>query len=576
MNTVLRVNMTNMSCRYETLAEQFQGFGGRGLTSSLVAAEVPPTCDPLGPENKLVIAPGMLSGTACPNSGRLSIGGKSPLTGTIKESNVGGNGAFKIARTGLAAIIIEGMPAQGGLHVLSIKKGAAVVLPAGDLHGKGTYGTVKALAARFGDRHAVICIGPAGEMQLQSASIQVTDPEGHPCRAAGRGGLGALMGSKGLKAIIVDDTDGSAPVVLDAGLFKTGQKKVADAILAHPFTGQGMPALGTAMIVAVMNAVGGFPALNARVGTYEKWEQISGEKMAEVIGARGGKTTHAGCSTCIIRCSNVFVDTNRKYVTSGLEYETIWALGGMCDVPDLDAIARFDHLCDDLGVDTMNTGCAIAVAMEAGIKKFGDAVGALELVEEIGKGSELGKLIGHGPAAVGERYGIARVPVVKKQSVAGYDPRAVQGMGVTYAMSPMGADHTAGWTVGACLEAMGGKLDPLSPKGQVACSRDIQIHTAAADCTGMCQFAGFPLNDIPAGGEGLHEMLHAKYGTSFDPQYMTELGKRVLRTEREFNLKAGLTKDDDRLPEFYYREGLPPHNKPFLVKNEDMDRLFDF
>jgi len=576
MHTLLRVNMTEMSCRFETLAAWLQGLGGRGLTSSIVAAEVPPTCDPLGMKNKLVLAPGMLTGTACPNSGRLSIGGKSPLTGGIKESNVGGNAGYKISRTGFDAIIIEGMPKKAGMHVLSIKKGAAEIFPADDLQGMGTYAAVKALAGRFGQKHAVVCIGPSGGMQLHSASIQATDSAGRPCRAAGRGGLGALMGSKGLKAIVVDDSDGAAPEVLDAELFKTGQKKVADAILAHPFTGQGMPALGTSMVVAIMNAIGGFPALNARVGTYEKWEHISGEKLASLIASRGGRTGHAACSTCIIRCSNVFVDTNKKYVTSGLEYETIWALGGMCDVPDLDAIARFDYLCDDLGVDTMNTGCAIAVAMEAGIIKFGDAAGALALVEEIGKGTEIGKLIGHGPAAVGKRYGIARVPVVKNQSIAGYDPRAVQGMGVTYAMCPMGADHTAGWTVGACLEAMGGKLNPLAPDGQVECSRDIQIHTAAADCTGMCQFAGFPLADIPAGGQGLHEMLTAKYGSDFNPQYMAEFGKRVLRTERDFNLKAGLTSNDDRLPPFYYTEELPPHNKPFLVKNEDMDRLFDF
>jgi aldehyde:ferredoxin oxidoreductase len=214
--------------------------------------------------------------------------------------------------------------------------------------------------------------------------------------------------------------------------------------------------------------------------------------------------------------------------------------------------------------------------MEAGILQVGDAAGALALVEEIGRGTEIGTLIGHGPAAVGARYGVARVPVVKNQSVAGYDPRGVQGMGVTYAMSPMGADHTAGWTVGACLEAMGGSLDPLSPDGQVACSRDIQIHTAAADCTGMCQFAGFPLSDIAAGAEGLREMLEAHYGTDFGPQSMAELGKRVLRTERGFNLQAGLTAGDDRLPPFFYSEGLPPHNKPFLVKNEAMDTLFDF
>ncbi len=576
MNTLLRVNMKKMTCTYETLPEQIRGLGGRGLSSSLVAREVPPAGDPLGPENRLVFAPGMLSGTICPNSGRLSIGGKSPLTGGIKESNVGGTGAAKMARIGLEALIIEDQPAQGKLYVLSLRPNAAELIPADNLKGRGTYATAQMLGKKFGEKSALFCIGPAGELLLRSASIQVTDPDGNPCRAAGRGGLGALMGSKGLKAIVVDDTKGQSPHIADPDLFRAGQKKVAEAIKNHPFTGQAMPALGTAMVVSAMNAIGAFPALNARTGTYDKWEQLSGEALAERIAERGGQTTHAGCSTCIIRCSNVFVDRDKKYVTSGLEYETIWALGGMCDIPDLDVIARFDYLCDDLGIDTMNTGCAIAVAMEAGVKKFGDAAGALELVREIGSGSEIGTLIGDGPAAVGKKYGLTRVPVVKNQSVAGYDPRAVQGMGVTYATCPMGADHTAGWTVGACLEAMGGKLDPLSPAGQVDCSRRIQIATAAADCTGICQFAGFPLNDIPAGGQGLLEMLNAKYGTSHGPEYLTELGKRVLRIERVFNLKAGLTAQDDRLPDFYYTEQLPPHNKPFLVKNEEMDRLFDF
>lgn len=576
MHTLLRVNMKTKRCTYEPMPEQIRGLGGRGLSSSLVAREVPPGADPLGPDNRLVVAPGMLSGTICPNSGRLSIGGKSPLTGSIKESNVGGTGAAKMARIGIEALIIEDRPEPGKLYVLSLKKNTAELIPADKLKGLGTYGTAQMIRKKFGEKNAVLCIGPAGEMQLRSASIQVTDPDGNPCRAAGRGGLGALMAAKGLKAVVVDDTDGQSPPIADPELFRSGQKKVAEAIRNHPFTGQAMPALGTAMVVAVINAIGAFPALNSRTGTYEKWEQLSGEALAELINRRGGQPTHAGCSTCIIRCSNVFLDSDKKYVTSGLEYETLWALGGMCDIPDLDVIARFDYLCDDLGIDTMNTGCAIAVAMEAGVKKFGDAAGALELVREIGSGSEIGTLIGHGPDAVGEKYGVTRVPVVKHQSVAGYDPRAVQGMGVTYATCPMGADHTAGWTVGACLEAMGGKLDPLSPDGQVECSRQIQIQTAAADCTGICQFAGFPLNDIPAGGQGLLEMLNAKYGTGHGPEYLTELGKRVLRIEREFNLKAGLTAQDDRLPEFYYTEPLPPHNKPFLVKNEDMDRLFDF
>ncbi len=576
MEKILRINMTAKSCRYEALPEQFRGLGGRGLTSSVVAHEVPPRCDPLGPENKLVIAPGTLSGTACPNSGRMSVGGKSPLTGGIKESNVGGNSSAKIARLGLAAIIIEGRPEPATQHVLTLTQGSAELVPAQELKGQGTYDLANRLYEKYGRKTAIVCIGPAGEMQLASASIQVTNLDGKPCRAAGRGGMGSVMGSKGLKAIIVDDTDGISPALKNPELFKSGQKKVADAILAHPMTAEAMPAQGTAMVVAPINMVGAFPAINATVGTYEKWEQISGDALARLISERGGKTTHSGCSNCIIRCSNVFVDKDKNYVTSGLEYETIWAIGGMCDLADFDAIARFDYFCDDLGVDTMNTGCAVAVAMEAGLKQFGDAVGALGLVEEIGKRSEIGRLIGEGPAAVGKKYGIARVPVVKNQSIAAYDPRAIQGMGVTYATCPMGADHTAGWTVAASLEALGGKLDPLAPEGQVACSREVQIQTAAADCTGICQFAGFPLADIPSGGEGLFEMINGKYGTTIGPQDVTELGKRVLRVEHEFNLKAGLTSKDNRLPDFFYKEALPPHNKTFLVKDEELDKLFDF
>ena len=576
MKKMLRVNMTDMSCTYEDVPEAFRGLGGRGLTSLLVAREVPPACNPLGPDNKLVFAPGILSGTACPNAGRLSVGGKSPLTGGIKESNVGGNASAKIARLGLAAVIIEGQAPPESLYVLCLKKGAAELVPSPALQGAGTYRLTAALQETYSAKAAFLCIGSAGELRLRSASIQVTDLEGYPCRAAGRGGLGAVMGAKGLKAIVVDDSGGGPPEIADAALFAAGRTKAAEAIRSHPVTGEAMPALGTAMVVAPMNAVGAFPALNARVGTYEHWERISGEALADLIRSRGGKPTHAGCSSCIIRCSNVFVDAQGAYVTSGLEYETIWALGGMCDIADLDSIARFDYLCDDLGVDTMNTGCALAVAMEAGLAAFGDARGALKLVEEIGTGSALGRLIGDGPAAVGGAYGIDRVPAVKNQSVAAYDPRAIQGMGVTYATCTMGADHTAGWTVAASLEAMGGTLDPLSAHGQVDCSRDIQIHTAAADCTGLCQFTGFPLNDIPRGSEGLREMISAATGVTIGPDYLTELGKRILRAEHAFNLKAGFTSADDRLPAFYLTEPLPAHNTTFLIADEDLDGFYNF
>ena len=213
---------------------------------------------------------------------------------------------------------------------------------------------------------------------------------------------------------------------------------VVKAVREHPMSGQMMPALGTAGLVAPVNSMGAFPSYNARKGVLEGWEKISGEAMAEMITKRGGKTTHMGCTNCIVHCSNEFMDEKGKYVTSSLEYETIWSMGGMTGVADLDVIARLDFLCDDIGVDTMNTGVAIAVAMDAGYKKFGDAQAVIEMVEEIARGTELGRIIGNGPVAVGKHFNNLRVPAVKGQSVAAYDPRAMQGNGVTFATSSYG------------------------------------------------------------------------------------------------------------------------------------------
>ncbi len=576
MGKLLRVNMATLQCSYESMSDDLSGLGGRGITSHLVAREVPPLCDPLGSENKLVLAPGILSGTSCPNSGRISIGAKSPLTGTIKESNAGGGSSAKIARIGLSTVVIEGKPENGHLYILELKKDSAKLIPSDNLKGLGTYQLASEINKNYDKKPAILCIGPAGEHLMTSASIQVTDTSGRPCRAAGRGGLGSVMGSKGIKAIAVDDAGGETPDIADPELFKSGQRKASAAILRHPVTSQAMPAFGTAMLVAPINAVGAFPTMNARSGTFDKWEMISGEKMAELIHSRGGQTGHSGCTNCIIKCSNIYVDENKQYLTSSLEYETIWALGGMCGISDLDAIAKFDYMCDDTGLDTMNTGCALAVAMEAKVKEFGDAEGALSLVEEIRKGSEIGRLIGNGPAAVGEHYGISRVPVVKRQSVAAYDPRAIQGIGVTYSTSPMGADHTAGWTVAENLEAMGGRGNALVADEQVEISRNTQISTAANDATGLCQFTGFPLSADPEGAEGFMELLSARLGRKFGQEDFIEMGKKILRTEREFNLAAGFTAKDDRLPEFYYKEPLPPHNKTFLVADSDIDTLFDF
>jgi aldehyde:ferredoxin oxidoreductase len=569
----LRVDMSEKSVQFQDVPKEYAGLGGRGLTSVIINAEVPPKCDPLGPQNKLIFAPGLLSGTSLANTGRISVGAKSPLTGTIKESNVGGTVAAALGHLGITAIVVEGEAPKGELLILRIdEKGEASLFPAQAYKGMRTYAFAEKLLATYGKRTAVLCIGPAGELQLSAASIQTTDIDGRPCRAAGRGGLGAVMGAKGLKAVIVDQRGKSADAIADPKAFQEAAKAFAQAIKANPFTGQFLPNLGTAGLVAPVNSLGAFPCFNATKGVLEGWERISGETMAKIITERGGKTTHMGCSQCVVHCSNEYVDQQGKYMTASLEYETIWSMGGMTGIADLDIIAKLDFLCDDIGLDTISTGVGLAVAMDAGKVNFGDGEAAIRMVEDVAKGTEFGKILGHGPAAVGQHLNHHRVPVVKGQSIAAYDPRGMQGNGVTYATCPMGADHTAGNMIGTYLS---GALDPLKPDGQVAASRNAQISAASLDTLGVCLLVGGALRS-PDGGRALLQALEAKLGMNLEPEAIPAFGMKALQAEREFNRKAGFTTQDDRLPEFFYKEPLPPHNIVFLVSDSDLDSLFSF
>jgi aldehyde:ferredoxin oxidoreductase len=569
----LKVNMSSKTIAVEDVPQQYLGLGGRGLTSILINNEVPAQCHPLSPENKLIFAPGLLSGTNLVNTSRISVGAKSPLTGTIKESNAGGTIAAALGHLGITAIIVEGQAAEGELFLLRIdEQGNASLLPAQEYRGMRTYALTEKLLQTYGAKTSVMCIGPAGEYRLQAASIQASDIDGRPCRSAGRGGLGAVMGAKGLKALVVDQRGNNTDALADPETFKEAAKAYAQAVKDHPFSGQLLPNLGTAGLVAIINSLGAFPSNNARKGVMEGWEKISGETMAQVIKERGGNPSHMGCAQCIVHCSNVYVDKEGQYLTSSLEYETIWANGGMTGIDDLDTVARLDFLCDDIGLDTMSTGVAMAVAMDAGYRKFGDSQAALQMVEEVAQGTEFGKILGNGPAAVGKHFGHTRIPVIKGQSVAAYDPRAMQGNAVTYATSPMGGDHTAGLVLG---EYLGQVLDPLKAEGQVEASRNNQIAMAAVDCTGLCLLASFALA-TPEGGAAFIRAMNAKFGTQLTPEAIPQLGIRVLQAEREFNQKAGFTNKDDRLPEFYYKEPLPPHNTVVVISAEEMDSTFNF
>ena len=577
MAKIMRVNMSELKVTLED-SKEYEGLGGRGLSSTIVAKEVPPTCDPLRGRNKLVIAPGLLTGTNAANSGRLSVGCKSPLTGGIKESNVGGNVPFKIGRLGINGIVVEGLANPGKWYLLHLTNAGGKLIPADEYRGLMNYELAKKLQSKFGEKVGILSIGPVGEMKLATATIASTDVDGFPCRHAGRGGAGAVMGSKGLKAIVVDDTGGPGVSIADPEKFKEGAKRFAKALIEYPLTGA-LKTFGTNFLVGPINGAGGYPTRNFRDGSFEGAEKVSGEFMHEVITKRGGKPTHVGCTTCVIHCSNVYVDDKGKYITASFEYETIWAQGANLGISDLDSIAKADRLCDDYGIDTMENGQALGVAMEAGVRAFGDGKGALELIEEIGKGTPLGRILGSGSWVTGKAFGVTRVPAVKKQGMAAYEPRAIHGIGVTYATTPMGADHTAGWIVGRNLASMGGDLHPHKADGQVDASREAQINVAAMDSTGLCNFVNFAVGDsanAPDAGKGFLEMMSALRGKPVTFNDVKALGEKILKLERDFNSKAGFTKADDRLPDFMMEEPIPPHNVTFTVPDKELDRLFEF
>ncbi|HHD64017.1 MAG TPA: aldehyde ferredoxin oxidoreductase, partial [Desulfobulbaceae bacterium] len=476
---IFRVNMATLKTTVEEVPDNWMGLGGRGLTSTIVAEEVVPTCHPLGGRNKLVFAPGLLSGTVAANSGRLSVGAKSPLTGTIKEANAGGTAAQMLAKLGCKALIIEGLPQDDSWYTLGISADGVTIHKENELIGQGNFAVVEAITRRTGGKHGIMTIGPAGEMKMLSANISIKDPDAH-LRSNGRGGLGAVMGSKQVKCIIIEPTDAKVEIV-DQEKFKEANRTFTKALVDNPIS-QALGTYGTNVLVNIINEAGALPTKNFTGGQFDGHEEISGETMHDIIVEREGKPKHNCHKGCVIQCSQIYNDKNKKYKTSGFEYESIWAMGADCCVDNLDYIAEADHLMDDIGIDSIETSVAMGVAMEGGVLEFGDGEGICRILrEDVAKGTPLGRIIGCGAGSVGRVFGVTRVPVVKNQAIPAYDPRAVKGMGITYATSTQGADHTMGYTIATNILGVGGSVDPLSHEGQVELSRNLQIATAAID-----------------------------------------------------------------------------------------------
>jgi aldehyde:ferredoxin oxidoreductase len=564
---IWRINTRTQTLTKESVPQTWERLGGRGLIARIMLDEVDPLGEPLGPKNKLIFAPGLLVGHMLSSTDRISIGGKSPLTGGIKEANAGGRTGLHMTHMGIKVLIIEDKPEQEGFWILHLSKSGAKWERADDLAGLGVYDSAKKLIEKFGDKVAVALIGPGGENKLHAAGIQNIDKDKVPSRIAARGGLGAVMGSKGLKAIIFDHTGGEKPALLDPDAFKAAQKDFTKALMDHPQTALYRD-YGTQAMPQMAQGFGALPTRNFSQGTFEDVETISGEYMRDLLLKRGGEseTTHACMAGCTIRCSNIFGGEDGKQIVSPLEYETVGLMGSNLGIGDLDMIGRMNWQVNDLGLDSIEIGAALGVAAEAGLMQFGDGSRALELIDEIRRATPLGRILGMGAATTGKIFGVEKVPAVKGQAMSAYEPRAIKGTGVTFATTPQGADHTCGLTIRA-------KVNHLDPQGQAAVSLPAQLNMAGYDTLGACIFAGFGYAASPAGT--IAKLINARYGWAVPDSILQDLGKETIKLEREWNKRAGFTKKDDRLPEWMTRTPLPPSNAVFDVSAEDLDTIYD-
>lgn len=558
MSYRLTVDLARKKIDRHDFPKQLLWIGGRALVDAIMSVEVPPTGHPLGPHNKLVLSPGLFAGTTIPTASRMSIGAKSPLTGGIKESNVGGMAGILLGKLGIGAIVIQEASSSPLPQVLVVRKESSELIEVPEVKGLGNYDTAAALRTRFGKDACVISVGPCGEMKMSAATIAVTDTNGRPCRHAARGGLGAVMGAKGLKAIVIIPKGARLRKAVDAPAFAKAVKEYTHRLQSSKRTAFWREN-GTAGLVEISNERGSLPTCNFTAGSYEKRETINSERLKTLIQQRGGSMGHPCMRGCVIRCSNIFNDEGGNYLTSGLEYETIAMMGSNLDIDDLDTIAQIDFRCDDFGIDTIEMGATLGILSETDLFSFGDRPRALELIEEIGRGSILGRILGQGAITTGRIFGISRIPAVKGQALPGHCARPIKGLGVTYATSPQGADHTAGFV----------SEEPLSKEGHVDRSREAQINNVIADSLGLCQFTG--LRSEYGLFATLAGPLTGKMPTEGD---IRRIGQDGLRQERAFNIHAGFGPGMDRLPEFMASEPLPPRGTVFDVKDEDLDRVF--
>lgn len=543
---MLRVDLTRHEIQEQPLTQDLARafIGGRGLGTRILFDELDPTIEPLDPANKLIFATGPLTGTAASCGGRFMAVTKGALTGTIASSNCGGDFGPELKYAGYDAIILEG--ASHNPVMLVIDDDVVELRPAGDLWGMNVHETEDALHARLGREFKLASIGPAGEKLVRFACIM--NDKG---RAAGRSGVGAVMGSKKLKAVAVRGSGGLT--VADEVGFRAACLDALAKLKGGEITGTGLPAFGTAILVNIINESGLFPTRNFQQAQFDAAEQISGETIAEQILIR-----RRACVGCPIACGRVTAIKDGKFSGrgDGPEYETIWSLGAAVGVSDLAAATKANYICNELGMDTISAGATVACAMElfecgavtereiGRPLRFGDGEALVDMIKQTGRREGFGEILAEGGARVAEMYGRPELFMgVKKQEFPAYDPRGAFGMGLQYATSNRGACHVRGYMIAPEILGVPQKMDPLSPEGKAATNIAFQDLTAALDSTGVCLFVVFSI-----GAPELVAMLKTATGFDYNEDEFVRAGERIWNLEKLFNMRAGFGRKDDTLP----------------------------
>lgn len=550
---ILRVNLSDKTVKNETLdvelAKKF--IGGRGLGTKMLMDEVDPGIDALSPENKLIFITGPLTGTSTPTGGRYMVVTKSPLTGTVACSNSGGYWGAELKFAGYDAIIFEGK-ADSPIY-LNIVDDKVEIKDASHLWGKVVSETTHTLEEEHGEKVKVATIGPAGENLSKMAAIM-----NDLGRAAGRSGVGAVMGSKNLKAIVVkgnNKVDIANPDKLKE-VFSVCMKKIKE----NGVTGQGLPAYGTAVLVNIINENGVFPTNNFQYGTFDKAEEISGETLAEKY-----LTKKDPCFRCPIACGRYCeVDGIEG---GGPEYETIWAFGSDCGVSNLGDIIKANYWCNEIGIDTISAGATIAAAMElydkGYIKKeeldggpeltWGNDEAIIEWTKKMADTDGLGAKMAQGSYRLCKMYGVPELSMtVKKQELPAYDPRGIQGHGVQYATSNRGGCHVRGYMISPEILGLPEKLDRLSLEGKPTWAKIFQDFTAAIDSSGLCLFTSFAM-----GADDYAGLVNAVCGTDITGDDFIQAGERIWNLEKLYNLEAGIDPSEDTLPKRLLNDPIP-------------------